>query len=87
MKLLIEKQRRERPLRERPVTLAVPVNLRSFFPSETLRNFILTVQPSVDPTLGDYDFPQLVALMRHYIPPHRRAVKLRAARPAAFGCL
>ena len=67
MKLLIEKQRRERPLRERPVTLAVPVNLRSFFPSETLRNFILTVQPSVDPTLGDYDFPQLVALMRHYI--------------------
>ena len=79
MKLLIEKQRRERPLRERPVTLAVPVNLRSFFPSETLRNFILTVQPSVDPTLGDYDFPQLVALMRHYIRLTAEPVKLRAA--------
>ena len=79
MKLLIEKQRRERPLRERPVTLAVPVNLRSFFPSETLRNFILTVQPSVDPTLGDYDFPQLVALMRHYIRLTAEPVKLCAA--------
>ena len=79
MKLLIEKQRRERSLRERPVTLAVPVNLRPFFPSETLRNFILTVQPSVDPTLGDYDFPQLVALMRHYIRLTAEPVKLRAA--------
>ena len=79
MKLLIEKQRRERPLRERRVTLAVPVNLRSFFPSETLRNFILTVQPSVDPALGDYDFPQLVALMRHYIRLTAEPVKLRAA--------
>lgn len=79
MKLLIEKQRRERPLREQPVTLAVPVNLRAFFPSETLRNFILTVQPCVDPKLGDYEFPQLVALMRHYIRLNAEPVKLRAA--------
>lgn len=79
LKLLVEKQRRERPIREKPVTLAVPVNLRAFFPSETLRNFILTVQPGVDPSLGDYDFPQLVSLVRNYMRLTVEPVKLRAA--------
>ena len=79
MKQLIEKQKRERPIRERPVTLAVPVNLRAFFPTETLRNFIMTVQPSVDPTLGDYSFEQLVSLMHHYMRLTAEPVKLQAA--------
>lgn len=79
MLLLIEKQRRERPIRERPVTLAVPVNLRAFFPTETLRNFIITVQPSVDPSLGDYDLPGLISLVRHYMRLSAEPVKLRAA--------
>lgn len=79
MKLLIEKQKRERPVRELPVTLAIPVNLRAFFPTETLRNFILTVQPCVDPNLGDYSFEQLVSLMHHYIRLAAEPVKLRAA--------
>ena len=35
LKLLVEKQRRERPIREKPVALAVPVNLRAYFPSAT----------------------------------------------------
>ena len=39
MLLLIEKQRRERPIRERPVTLAVPVNLRAFFPTAMRKIF------------------------------------------------
>ena len=78
LKLLVEKQRRERPIREKPVALAVPVNLRAYFPSETLRNFILTVQPSVDPALGDYDFPQLAALVHHYMRLTAEPVKLRA---------
>ena len=78
LKLLIEKQRSERPIREKPVALAVPVNLRAFFPTETLRNFILTVQPSVDPTLGDYEFPQLVALVHNYMRLTAEPVKLRA---------
>ena len=79
MLLLIEKQRRERPIRERPVTLAVPVNLRAFFPTQTLRNFIITVQPSVDPSLGDYDLPGLISLVRHYMRLSAEPVKLRAA--------
>ncbi|MFR5844528.1 MAG: hypothetical protein ACLUEU_01690 [Oscillospiraceae bacterium] len=57
--VILEKQKRERPYRERPVALAVPINLRAWFPSETLRNFITTVRPYIDPALGDYTFPEI----------------------------
>ena len=43
--VILEKQKREKPYRLRPVALAIPINLRGWFPSETLRNFITTVRP------------------------------------------
>lgn len=64
---LLEKQRGERPIREKPVALAIPVNLRSWFPSQTLRNFMLTVRPSVDPTLGEYTLDDLIRYVHHYM--------------------
>ncbi|NCB62311.1 MAG: hypothetical protein EOM52_01670 [Clostridia bacterium] len=57
---IMAKQRREHNKRELPVALAVPINLRAHFPSETLRNFILTVRPVVDPELGEYTFAEIV---------------------------
>ncbi len=70
---LLQKQKSEKPFREYPVTLAMPVNLRSFFPSETLRNFISMVYPSIDPRMGDYTFEEILAhvhnYMRYYINP------------------
>ena len=51
--VLIEKQRRENPRRTRTGALAVPINLRAYFPSRTLRNFISTVRPSIDPRWGN----------------------------------
>ena len=51
----------------------MPVNLRSFFPSETLRNFITMVYPSIDPRMGDYTFEEILThvhnYMRYYINP------------------
>ena len=41
------------------LALAVPINLRGWFPTETLRNFITTVRPFIDPALGDYTFPEI----------------------------
>lgn len=64
---LLEKQRAEHPSRLRPVALAIPVNLRGWFPSGTLRNFILTVRPSVDPTLGDYSLEDLIQYVHHFM--------------------
>jgi NRPS condensation-like uncharacterized protein len=70
---LLQKQKAEKPFREKPVTLAMPVNLRSFFPSKTLRNFITMVYPSIDPRMGDYTFEEILAhvhnYMRYYINP------------------
>ena len=65
--VILEKQKREKPYRLRPVALAVPINLRGWFPTETLRNFITTVRPFIDPALGDYTFPEIVSQVRHYM--------------------
>ncbi len=64
---LLEKQKQERPYRERPVKLAMPVNLRRFFPSKTLRNFITMVYPAIDPRLGDYTFEEILVQVHHYM--------------------
>ena len=53
---LLEKQKDERERKLRPVKIAMPVNLRRFFPSITLRNFITMIYPGVDPRLGEYTF-------------------------------
>ena len=67
LKVIADKQQRERPRRERPVALAIPINLRGWFPSETLRNFILTVRPSIDPSLGEYTFEEVLSQVHHYL--------------------
>ncbi|MCI8538817.1 MAG: hypothetical protein HFF18_09200 [Oscillospiraceae bacterium] len=60
-------QAAEKPKRLLPVALAVPINLRGWFPSQTLRNFILNVRPSVDPALGEFSFEELVSQVHHYM--------------------
>ena len=64
---LLQKQKEENPFREHPVTLAMPVNLRNFFPSKTLRNFISMVYPSIDPRMGDYTFEEILAHVHNYM--------------------
>ena len=67
LKVLVDKQRREHPIKELPVALAIPVNLRSWFPSATLRNFIITVRPCIDPSLGQYSFEEILNYTTHYM--------------------
>lgn len=76
---LMEKQRAERPLREKPVALAIPVDLRSWFPSGTLRNFMLTLRPCVDPALGEYDLEDLIRYVRHFMGMALNRPEMRAA--------
>lgn len=64
---LLEKQKNDKVFRQKPVTLALPVNLRSFFPSKTLRNFISMVYPSIDPRMGEYTFEEIVTQVHHYM--------------------
>ena len=68
---LLNKQQMDFHLKLYPVRIALPVNLRRFFPSKTLRNFISMVYPSIDPRLGNYTFEEIVSqvhnFMRYYI--------------------
>ena len=78
LQVLLQKQKRERPHREKPLSLAIPVDLRGYFPSETVRNFILTVQPVIDPNLGEWSFPDIVAQVHHYLRLHIVPQELKA---------
>lgn len=64
---LLEKQKSEKHLRLCPVKIAMPVNLRRFFPSKTLRNFITMVYPAIDPRLGEYTFEEIVIQVHNYM--------------------
>ena len=75
---LMEKQHAERPVREKPVALAIPVNLRGWFPSRTLRNFILTLRPCIDPTLGEYTLDDLIRYVRHFMGLNLNRQEMRA---------
>ena len=78
LKVILENQARERPRRPKPVSLAIPINLRPWFPSETLRNFILTVRPCIDPNLGEYTFPEILSQVRHYMRLHINRQEMQA---------
>lgn len=64
---LLQKQEHDFHLKLRSVRIAMPVNLRRFFPSKTLRNFITMVYPSVDPRLGEFTFEEIVAHVHNYM--------------------
>lgn len=64
---ILANQRAERRKQEKPVALAIPINLRPWFPSETLRNFILTIRPCIDPTMGEYTVEEIVSHVHHFM--------------------
>ncbi len=64
---LMQKQEKDSHVRLRPVKIAMPVNLRRFFPSKTLRNFITMIYPGIDPRLGEYTFEEIVTQVHNYM--------------------
>ncbi len=64
---LLQKQMSEHHLALKPVRIAMPVNLRRFFPSITLRNFITMIYPGVDPRLGEFTFEEIVQHVHNYM--------------------
>ncbi len=47
------------------IRLEVPVNMRKFHPSQTMRNFSLFVSPEIDLKLGEYTFVELLKRVHH----------------------
>lgn len=50
-------------LRQKPVKVTIPVNLRRLYSSHTLRNFALCLNPGVDPRLGRYTLEELCKIV------------------------
>ncbi len=50
-----------------PVRIQVPVNLRSFFDTETLRNFSSFINVGLEPRLGEYTFDEIVHQVHNYL--------------------
>ena len=49
------------------IKVLIPVNLRSLFPSKTLRNFAMYTTPELDPRLGDYSFEEVCKIVHHHM--------------------
>ena len=52
---------------ERPVRVSVPINVRRFYPSQTVRNFALYANPGIEPAYGSYSFEEVLGLVRHFM--------------------
>lgn len=51
----------------KPVKVCVPINLRNFYPTNTMRNFASYVNPGIDPRYGVYSFDEVLSAVHHYM--------------------
>lgn len=63
--LRLQAKKVHRRAQRKPIKVLVPVNLRTLFPSTTLRNFALYITPELDPKLGDYEFDEVCSAVHH----------------------
>ncbi len=49
----------------KPIRVLIPVNLRTIFPSQSLRNFALYTTPEIDPRLGEFTFEEICKAVYH----------------------
>ncbi len=51
--------------KKKPIKLLIPVNLRSLYKYNTLRNFAMFTIPEIDPRLGEYSLDEIVKVIYH----------------------
>jgi len=61
---LPEKKRKRKAA---PIRICIPVNLRRYFPSKSMRNFFLSMNPWIDPRLGHYSFEEICLRVKHFL--------------------
>jgi hypothetical protein len=61
----VRRDRRIRRIRRGTIRILVPVDLRRFFPSPTLRNFFGFVAPEIDLRLGEYSEDEIAGEVRY----------------------
>ena len=58
-------QEDENPKRKRPVMILLPVNLRAFYPSDSMRNFTYFVLAGIDPNYGEFTQEEIFSEIHH----------------------
>lgn len=64
--VLYSMQQVENVKNPRPVKVSVPVNLRKYYPTQTLRNFSQYLNPGIDPNYGEFTFEETLEQVHHY---------------------
>lgn len=64
---LSECQKRSSRRVERPVKVSVPINLRKYYPSKTMRNFSSFVNPGIEPRYGEFSFEEILEEVHHFM--------------------
>lgn len=64
---ILQIQNEEEPdkRKQRAVKVMIPVNLRNYFNSRSLRNFALFITPSIDANMGDYTLEEILHAVHH----------------------
>lgn len=67
MKALLNLQNEKTPniKKQKRIKVLIPVNLRSLYGYNTLRNFAYFTIPEIDPRLGEYTFDEIVKIIYH----------------------
>ena len=60
-------QKSHHPKKLLPVKVSVPVNLRAFYQTETLRNFSSYVNPEINANWGEYTFEEIARVVHHQL--------------------
>lgn len=63
----VQKMHQKKRKKQKTVMVQIPVNLRRFFPSKTMRNFALFVNVGVDPRMGEYELDEIVSIVSHQL--------------------
>ncbi len=58
-------QKQESPRIPLPIKVSVPVNLRGFFETRTMRNFSSYVNPEINAAWGEYSFEEVLSIVHH----------------------
>ena len=66
MMAILNLQKEKEPVnRWQRVKMLVPINLRTLFDSNTLRNFSMYTIPEIDPRLGEYTLQEICEVIKH----------------------
>ena len=61
----LQSEKEPRRLKQKRVKLLIPVNLRTLFGGNTLRNFAMYTVPEIDPRLGEYTLEEICNVVKH----------------------